>query len=663
MLRILPRLTLVFILVFNISSSPAVAQQFAIRVAASSSDDVQQLNAAGFELLDARVGGRSEGRNTTFWLENNGFVTIAGSTNTGRRLESAGFTVLRQSIYQQKTTTGHQGQSYPMQFGWPRIMDGWPGVYGQCPTITDFTGNGELEIFLSNIAGFAYMWRPNGTFVLGFPVLPFDSGWSTGSSEAAAVGDINGDQLLEAIFGRWTGGLVAYQTNTLQVAGFPIPLGTPWCSNHPALYDLDDDGHDEIVLMAYPDLTTAPATLHIYNDDGSELAGWPQQLPQHSQSSPAIGDIDSDGSMEIVVGSGESVSANIPGRLYAFNSDGTICNGFPIQIGNSVSATPTLYDIDMDGDLDILIRVQPDDKVPVNGIYAYDGSGQRLPGFPAVIPSGGSIGAPAVADVDGDGDPEIAYGTIQAVDSGKVWLWDHNADLLPGFPQPVLATFVEESVVLEDVSGDTLPDIVCGTNGVGSSDPAKVWAFTYQGVVVEGFPITIMDQPTTLENTPTIIDIDGDGDTEIFTANWAGYLYAFDTPGVTAASSWPTYKYNVARTGSKLNSPTGIELDSEPAIDGFQLHQNYPNPFNPSTTLRYTLPAAGDVRLTIYDVLGRQIRILVGGWQLAGTHPVIWDATDSNGQPVTSGVYYSEARFTGKNGIAKQAVIKMMLMR
>ncbi len=66
---------------------------------------------------------------------------------------------------------------------------------------------------------------------------------------------------------------------------------------------------------------------------------------------------------------------------------------------------------------------------------------------------------------------------------------------------------------------------------------------------------------------------------------------------------------------------------------------NYPNPFNPATTIRYALPEASDVRLTIYNVLGQQVRALVQGHQEAGYYRVTWDGRDDNGRVVSSGVY------------------------
>ncbi len=72
----------------------------------------------------------------------------------------------------------------------------------------------------------------------------------------------------------------------------------------------------------------------------------------------------------------------------------------------------------------------------------------------------------------------------------------------------------------------------------------------------------------------------------------------------------------------------------------FNLGQNYPNPFNPSTTISYQLPAAGPVRLDIYNVRGQLVRTLIDAEQDAGYHSVIWNGKDNRGQSVASGVYF-----------------------
>lgn len=69
---------------------------------------------------------------------------------------------------------------------------------------------------------------------------------------------------------------------------------------------------------------------------------------------------------------------------------------------------------------------------------------------------------------------------------------------------------------------------------------------------------------------------------------------------------------------------TGVDAEMVP--DEFNLSQNYPNPFNPSTTISYQLPANSPVTLTITDMLGREVSVLVNDVQTAGLHQIVWDA-------------------------------------
>jgi len=76
-----------------------------------------------------------------------------------------------------------------------------------------------------------------------------------------------------------------------------------------------------------------------------------------------------------------------------------------------------------------------------------------------------------------------------------------------------------------------------------------------------------------------------------------------------------------------------------PKASAFVLEQNFPNPFNPSTVIRFSLPGAGPVSLSIYDVNGRIVRTLVDETLRAGQHEVTWDGRDAAGHEVASGVY------------------------
>ncbi len=74
-------------------------------------------------------------------------------------------------------------------------------------------------------------------------------------------------------------------------------------------------------------------------------------------------------------------------------------------------------------------------------------------------------------------------------------------------------------------------------------------------------------------------------------------------------------------------------------IRNFSLHQNYPNPFNPTTVISYQLPEISSVNLTIFNILGQSIRVLVNSRQGAGAYQIEWDGTDNAGRLVGSGVY------------------------
>ena len=85
-----------------------------------------------------------------------------------------------------------------------------------------------------------------------------------------------------------------------------------------------------------------------------------------------------------------------------------------------------------------------------------------------------------------------------------------------------------------------------------------------------------------------------------------------------------------------------VQVSSNQTLDYpviFKLNNCYPNPFNPVTTLRYDLPENGLVNITIYDMMGRQVKTLINGSQTAGYKTIQWNATNNVGQPVSAGLY------------------------
>ena len=82
-----------------------------------------------------------------------------------------------------------------------------------------------------------------------------------------------------------------------------------------------------------------------------------------------------------------------------------------------------------------------------------------------------------------------------------------------------------------------------------------------------------------------------------------------------------------------------LSIQNNHINSSFLLHQNYPNPFNPITTLRYELPEASYVDVTVYDILGNVVNNLVNTNQSSGYKSIQWDATNNQGEPVSAGVY------------------------
>jgi len=71
----------------------------------------------------------------------------------------------------------------------------------------------------------------------------------------------------------------------------------------------------------------------------------------------------------------------------------------------------------------------------------------------------------------------------------------------------------------------------------------------------------------------------------------------------------------------------------------YKLKQNYPNPFNPTTQIKYDLPEDAMVNITIYDLMGRSIKLLINSQQTAGYKSIQWNATNNQGKPVSAGLY------------------------
>lgn len=340
-------------------------------------------------------------------------------------------------------------------------------------------------------------------------------------------------------------------------------------SSSPVIADIDADGRNEAVFGHRDGI------LRAYEADGS--LKWaaaavpgvnleeclPQSTPTAIDSSPAVADIDSDGVFEVVVGVGSAVTGarNQNGSVIAFDGrTGRIEWAFDRSrdIGNvwnstndiedgycePTYATPAIGDVDGDGSLDIVFASYD------FYIWAIDSTGVPLPGFP--INNDDSIwSSPALFDVDDDGDVEIFIGG----DSTPKGYLDHLGgvfsaiDYHDGIPEIMWRRFSNEvfysSPAIADINGDQLYEIVIGSGDNwfiacrqmrdpqcgpdDGTDHSRVWAFDLEdGSDVRGWPVRTGN---TVWSSPTIGDVDADGNPEVVIGSDDEHVYAFNGDG------------------------------------------------------------------------------------------------------------------------------------
>ncbi|HEX8492539.1 MAG TPA: Calx-beta domain-containing protein [Pyrinomonadaceae bacterium] len=441
-----------------------------------------------------------------------------------------------------------------------------------------------------------------------------------------------------------------HEGSPIQLPRFNVGWATPILGDHLVAADVNGDGGHDLVV-GYGD------AVGIYDHAGRMLPGWPQTVDPSGvgnweQRSPAVGDLDGDGSPEIVTRGGW--------ELFVWRSDGTPLPGWPKQLGHYAAHAIAIADMDGDG-ANELVLMSP-------ALNVVDRHGSMLPGWPVDLrdtDSPASFIDFVVCDLDADGQKEIVARTDRNGTGTDLYVFGLDGKVKAGWPQRVdnlrLSLGISAHHVAGDLDGDGDLEIV-----MAAAD-GRVHAYHHDGTIVAGWPQQTMGVEA---NTPAVGDIDGDGRAEVVVGidtvrhpnnTISNYLYVWRGNG-TLLPGWPVRKQGNlfgSHTFYGFGPPLLADVDGDGAIDivassdrmpdrevvfAFRLDGSYVAGFPKHAP---TIGAAASTSPAIADLDGDGLLELA--WVDFNKRLYIWDLTSKRNAPAPWPMYRHDPTLTGAN--------------
>ena len=381
--------------------------------------------------------------------------------------------------------------------------------------------------------------------------------------------------------------------------------------------------------------------------DSLIMDGWPVELTGPGYSSVALKDVDGIEGMEVTVGTPAGSGETAYGKYFVTTFTGNAASGdWPQDVTYPVANSPAVGDLDLDGSVEIVGT-----SMGYRMLYAWDKDGNRLSGFPRdvsrstyIFKWGGFVhdNSPVLANIDGDPDLEIIIDSV-----GKVWAVNPNGTNVPGWPVTLMTLenlrriTDSPSVAVGDLDHDGLPEIVAYASYEDSDYPytrhTYIHVLNHDGTPMEPGSWPFYSETISPLSSPTLGDIDNDGDLEVLVGgspinnqSQTGYIHAWHHDG-TPVASWP-----VPVSYWCLTDPVLANLDGDPYLEILMAtngHKLYAFNHNGTKMLEKSVTFGGTPHPVAGDIDGDgSVEILAGGFY-GDLHAWNADGSEVNGWP------------------------------